>query len=123
MYEFGPFRLDAAKRRLWRDDDLVPLTPKAFDTLAALIERAGTVVFTIAPPEGTRFSTSGAFMAASPDGTHIAFLASRPESPDRIWIRPMTSATARELVGTDGATQLFWSPDSRFVAFFSDGKL
>jgi serine/threonine-protein kinase len=37
-YEFGSFRLDAAKRCLLRDDKIVPLTPKAFDTLLLLVE-------------------------------------------------------------------------------------
>ncbi len=43
-YQFGVFRLDPAKRRLWRDDELVSLTPKAFETLLVLVERAGQVV-------------------------------------------------------------------------------
>jgi len=33
LYEFGPFRLDAAKHLLFRDGEPVPLTPKVFDTL------------------------------------------------------------------------------------------
>ena len=28
MYEFGPFRLDPVSRLLWRDSEIVPLTPK-----------------------------------------------------------------------------------------------
>jgi DNA-binding winged helix-turn-helix (wHTH) protein/TolB-like protein/Flp pilus assembly protein TadD len=43
-YEFGPFRLDAMKRRLQRNGEIVPLTPKAFDTLLALVESDGQVV-------------------------------------------------------------------------------
>jgi len=43
-YEFGPFRVDKAKRRLLRDGEIVPLTPKAFDTLLVLIEHAGQLV-------------------------------------------------------------------------------
>jgi DNA-binding winged helix-turn-helix (wHTH) protein/Tfp pilus assembly protein PilF len=43
-YEFGPYRLDAAKRLLWRQGDLVPLPPKAIDLLLALVEQAGDVV-------------------------------------------------------------------------------
>jgi DNA-binding winged helix-turn-helix (wHTH) protein/Flp pilus assembly protein TadD len=42
--EFGPFRLDAAKRVLWRDGRIVPLPPKALDLLAALVEQRGDVV-------------------------------------------------------------------------------
>jgi TolB-like protein/DNA-binding winged helix-turn-helix (wHTH) protein/lipoprotein NlpI len=44
FYSFGPFRLDAVKRRLFRDSEFVPLTPKAFDTLLTLIESAGRIV-------------------------------------------------------------------------------
>ena len=41
LYEFGPFRLDAAERLLSRDSEAVPLSPKAFDLLLALVERPG----------------------------------------------------------------------------------
>src|SRR5450755_3372770 len=44
FYEFGPFCADAVKRRLTRDGLIVPLTPKAFDTLLVLIENSGHVV-------------------------------------------------------------------------------
>src|SRR5262245_45700290 len=36
-YEFGPFRLDAAERILMRDEETVPLTPKALETLLVLV--------------------------------------------------------------------------------------
>jgi len=41
VYTFGPFRLDPSERRLVRGDPPVELTPKAFDTLVVLVERAG----------------------------------------------------------------------------------
>ena len=44
MFEFAGFRLDARTRRLLRGDDVVPITAKAFETLAWLVERAGHVV-------------------------------------------------------------------------------
>lgn len=44
IYEFGPFRLDAQKRLLWREGEIVPLQQKAFDMLLALVERCGRVV-------------------------------------------------------------------------------
>jgi DNA-binding winged helix-turn-helix (wHTH) protein/Tol biopolymer transport system component len=43
-YYFGPYRFDGRLRRLYKDGELVVLTPKAADTLIALIERAGRVV-------------------------------------------------------------------------------
>lgn len=44
LYEFGPYRLDTAERLLLRDGEPVPLTPKAFETLVALVERNGHLV-------------------------------------------------------------------------------
>src|SRR5205823_3085497 len=41
----------------------------------------------------------------------------------RLWIRSLDGLAAREVAGTDGAAGPFWSPDSRFVGFFADGKL
>ncbi len=43
-YSFNNFTLDLEKRVLLRDGDPVPLTPKAFDTLALLVRRSGHVV-------------------------------------------------------------------------------
>jgi DNA-binding winged helix-turn-helix (wHTH) protein/Tol biopolymer transport system component len=261
-YQFGPFRLDTTKRRLWRGDELVPLTTKAFETLLVLVMRAGAVVekddilkavwpntfveeatlaqnistlrkalgdtsetptfiatvprrgyrflepvtkglersrtpssespfsitgpaligdrapadvntatatqqisvtsgktrerfwmalsmaltlvllvtidfgtmrrssppaepvaFTISPPEGHRFSTSGSFLAVSPDGRSIVFVATSAEGLDRLWIRAMGSPVEHPLAETEGASQPFWSQDSRVVGFFAGGKL
>lgn len=44
FYEFGRFRLDTGERVLRRDRELVPLTPKVFDILLALVERGGHIV-------------------------------------------------------------------------------
>jgi DNA-binding winged helix-turn-helix (wHTH) protein/tetratricopeptide (TPR) repeat protein len=44
MLRFGPFRLDPAKRVLWRGDEVVPLAPRALDLLIALAEQQGDVV-------------------------------------------------------------------------------
>src|SRR6266403_293202 len=41
FYEFGPFRLDPAERLLLRNNQAVPLAPKAFDTLLLLVENSG----------------------------------------------------------------------------------
>jgi TolB-like protein/DNA-binding winged helix-turn-helix (wHTH) protein len=45
-YEFGPFCLNANKKRLWRGGEPVPLAPKVLDTLLVLIERRDSVVVT-----------------------------------------------------------------------------
>lgn len=43
-YEFGPFRLDIQARRLLRNGELLPLTPKDFETLLALVTNRDRVV-------------------------------------------------------------------------------
>jgi Tol biopolymer transport system component/DNA-binding winged helix-turn-helix (wHTH) protein len=44
FYEFGPYRLDLAEGLLWHEGKHIPLTPKAYETLLALVERGGHVV-------------------------------------------------------------------------------
>jgi DNA-binding winged helix-turn-helix (wHTH) protein/TolB-like protein/Tfp pilus assembly protein PilF len=43
-YDFGRFRVDVGGRVLLREEELVPLTPKAFDILIALLENDGRIV-------------------------------------------------------------------------------
>src|SRR4026207_861426 len=44
FYEFGRFRVKADERVLRRGEELVSLTPKAFDILLALLENEGRIV-------------------------------------------------------------------------------
>jgi Tol biopolymer transport system component len=87
------------------------------------------VQFTIAPPENTVFGGPAAGgtgtiaqLAVSPDGRNIVFVAGA-QFEFKIWLRPVASAEARPMQGTEGGAFPFWSHDSRFVAFFAGGKL
>ena len=42
--QFGPFLIDVQQRVLRRDGEPVPLTPKAFDLLTALVEQPGRLL-------------------------------------------------------------------------------
>src|SRR5688500_1475425 len=44
VYGFGPFVLDVIDRSLKRDGAAIPLTPKQFDLLVALVQNAGRLV-------------------------------------------------------------------------------
>ena len=109
----------------------MPAVAAAILTSALLVSwflRAPTVApvlirFIVAAPEGTTFSPSASFLAVSPDGRQLAFLAGRPGEEMRLWVRSLDSLTARELSGTDGALSPFWSPDSRSLGFFAEGRL
>jgi DNA-binding winged helix-turn-helix (wHTH) protein len=247
-YYFGPYRFDGRRRSLYKDGELIPVTPKAADTLVALIERAGRVVdkdellhavwgeivvgddtlaqnistlrrvlgddasrprfiatvprygyrfvadvratpatpldrpgdqsvvrdsasairksrvrvlallgvgaaiavitalvvphlpsvvqrlstqepprafaeFTITEPEHYRFAASGGILALSPNGEYLAFVALDASGSPSLWLRPLASAVARPVDGTEGAAHPFWSPDSRTIAFFADRHL
>jgi hypothetical protein len=83
---------------------------------------AHVVRFVVSPPDGTSFTQSPASLAVSPDGHSLAFIAIAHGAPS-IWLRLLDSPAARSLPGTVGASQPFWSPDSRFLAFMAGGKL
>ena len=44
IYEFGPFRLEPSERKLLRGNEIVVLTPKAFDTLVLLVLNSGRLL-------------------------------------------------------------------------------
>jgi serine/threonine protein kinase len=89
------------------------------------------VRFQIGPPEEGSFGstsgigradgTSGAIL--SPDGTRLAFVATRKNGRSEIWLRRLDSFTSRPLSGTGDVLMPFWSPDSRSIGFFAAGKL
>ena len=43
IHRFDNFRLDVTERRLWCNDELIPLTPKQFDLLAYFVENSGRI--------------------------------------------------------------------------------
>jgi len=72
----------------------------------------------ILPPEKTSFRD----IVISPNGRRIAFT-SDTSGKTQLWVRPLDSLVAQSLSGTEGANAPFWSPDSRFIGFFAQGKL
>ena len=57
-------------------------------------------------------------IAISPDGRRLAIVAFATTDV-RIWVRSLGALDGRPVEGTDGAQSPFWSPDSRFIGFFS----
>jgi serine/threonine protein kinase len=75
--------------------------------------------FFVSPPAKSTLGT----VTVSPDGRRLAFIARDTAGKTLLWVRPLDALTAQPLSGTDDAIYPFWSPDSRFIGFFADGKL
>jgi eukaryotic-like serine/threonine-protein kinase len=92
---------------------------------AALAPALPVIRFSIPPPEGGNFlySAESDFFSPSPDGSKLAYLGREKTGERRIFVRPLASPEQVALPGTDGARSLFWSPDSRSLAFVAEDKL
>ncbi len=62
-------------------------------------------------------------IALSPDGSQLAWAAAREGRPATLWIQSLAGGTPREVMGTEGASGPFWSPDGLLVGFFTATKL
>jgi eukaryotic-like serine/threonine-protein kinase len=58
----------------------------------------------------------------SPDGARLVFSA-HAQGKQQLFLRSMENLTPQPISGTDNATFPFWSPDSRSIGFFAEGKL
>ena len=64
-----------------------------------------------------RRKTPRRLLNLSPDGRKLAFIAG-----GRLWVHSLESGESRDLTVLSGGTP-FWSPDSRFIGYPSEGKL
>jgi Tol biopolymer transport system component len=78
------------------------------------------------PPEKTEFAitdVASGSLTISPNGRMATFATKEADGKTVLWLQPLGETAARKLPGTEGAIFPFWSPDSRFLAFFADKKL
>ncbi len=71
-------------------------------------------------PEGQELTDSPAI---SPDGRIVAYAAKQGSEEQQLFLRDLNSFDAKPVAGTKGASQPFFSPDSRWVAFLARGQL
>lgn len=81
----------------------------------------------ILPPDKARFASieidEGGVPAVSPDSRYLVTPVHDTDGKIRLWLRALDSSEGKPLPGTEGSGHAFWSPDSRSIGFFSDGKL
>jgi Tol biopolymer transport system component/predicted Ser/Thr protein kinase len=94
----------------------------AVRSVRAPTRERGPIRLTLVAPANAPYESVRS-MAASPDGRQIAFVGQTAEGKRSLWVRGLAALAPRPLAGTEGAWLPFWSPDSRFLGFFADGKL
>jgi Tol biopolymer transport system component len=79
--------------------------------------------FEIQPTDKMSF-INGSYPMVSPNGKWVVFPAIGADGERRMWLRALDSVELRPLAGTESGNALqppvFWSPDSRFIAFSSN---
>lgn len=81
------------------------------------VELPETRLEVVTPP-----TTDAISFALSPDGRSLVFVADT-EGKSMLWLRALDSVAAAPVASTEGAAFPFWSPDSRSIGFFAEGKL
>ena len=75
------------------------------------------------PPELAFNDTQPDAAVISPDGQKIAFTATSADGKNRLYVRNLDSEEVKLLPGSENALEPFWAPDSRSLAYGSNGKL
>jgi eukaryotic-like serine/threonine-protein kinase len=132
----GPVTPSAVQHKPWRERAAWVLACALLSGLtffAASHYRASpaseTARFSVYPPEKAVFSGPPNItvpvpqFALSPDGRDLVFVANSSGGDPVIWLRSIDQVTAHPLPGTERAQIPFWSPDSRWIGFFAEGKL
>ena len=96
----------------------VPWWPRTASPSAATVS---AVHASILPPKGHWFTPND--FQISPDGSRVAFVAAGGDGVSSLFYRAIESALPVEIIGTDGASAPFWSPDNRWIAYFAGGRL
>jgi Tol biopolymer transport system component len=104
---------------------LIVMAAGAWFYARPVVSEARVIRFEVSPPEAWRTDLGGVEIpvAVAPDGRSLAGRARNDRGERALWVRALDRLEERVVAGTENATSFFWSPDSRTLAFFADGKL
>jgi len=127
--EGGDVLLAAARARQKRERRLLAIIAAAIFFATILVTQGAVYWAGADEPEAFQFRVpvgglSSSDISISPDGKLLALVA-KPNSQDTnaLYVRETGSTEFRRLVGTEDASQPFWSPDSRSIGFISRDRL
>ena len=78
--------------------------------------------FVIPFPPGDELSLARGSIALSPDGNLLVYAATR-NGTSRLFLRPLDRLDVTPIPGTEGVLSPFFSPDGKWVAFFTGNQL
>jgi Tol biopolymer transport system component len=129
VFQRGEVLLAAGRARQKRERRVSAVM--AFAVFLATVMAAEAVAYWRTPKDSEAFQfrvpvggLSASDIAISPDGTRLAFVA-KPNTQETaaLYVRPTGTTEFHRLVGTEDASQPFWSPDSRSIGFTAGGRL
>ncbi len=78
--------------------------------------------FAINLPPGETLTGPGSSIALSRDGKNVVYVG-RSGNTAKLYLRPIDEFESKPIAGTEGATAPFFSPDGKWVGFFTEDKL
>jgi eukaryotic-like serine/threonine-protein kinase len=100
---------------------LLAVASAAYISLREPVPAAETATFEVTLPEGARFAGE---VAVSPDGRAIAVVVRDPNNRTHLAVRTVASLEMRRLSeAADVVGGVFWSPDSRWIAYSTNSQL
>ena len=86
------------------------------------VDQTPSMRLEVMPPAGARFNPTDGPVMISPDGTHIAGIVSGTGA-DPLYVRSIATGEGRQISGSVGAFDPFWSADGKQLGFFAGGKM